>query len=66
MGNKITYTTDVAHCMGRDCPPRERCHRYWLHKNNKAKYSGMSFAPYIDEEYSYETEECEMFKPIEP
>lgn len=63
---KVVYTTDVAHCMGRDCPPRETCYRYWLHKNNKAKYSGMSFAPYIDEEYNYETEECEMFKPIEP
>jgi hypothetical protein len=51
--------------MDKDCPPRERCYRYWLHKNNKAKYSGMSFVPYIDEEYDFETEECEIFKPIE-
>ena len=42
--SKITYTTDVAHCMGIACAIRDKCYRYWLHKNNKAKYSGMSFA----------------------
>lgn len=63
--SKITYTKDVAHCTGSACAIRDKCYRYWLHKNNKAKYSGMSLAPYTDEEYDFETEECEMFKPIE-
>lgn len=66
MSNKITYTADVAHCGGRACLIRDKCYRYWLHKSNKAKFCGISFVPYIEEQYDLETEECEMFKQIEP
>lgn len=62
---KVVYTTDVAHCSGRACPIRSKCYRYWLHKNNKAKYSGTGFAHYFVVKYDFKTEQCEMYKPIE-
>lgn len=61
MGTQITYTTDIAHCMGCGCALQDECYRNWLHRNSK----GFG-ALYVDEQYDFETEECEMFKPIEP
>lgn len=61
MSKNITYTTDVAHCMGCRCPIKDKCLRYWLFINSPKRYC----APYIVEQYDFEAEECEMFKPIE-
>lgn len=66
--SKITYATDVAHCMGRACPIRNKCHRYHLHRYYRDNYVNVGFRfeiPYAEEQYDFETEECEMFKPIE-
>ena len=68
--SKITYTTDVAHCRGRACAIRDKCYRYWLRKELRKKavngfLSPNICPPHVDEEYDFETEECEMFKPIE-
>ena len=41
MKNKITYTTDVAHCMGRDCPIRNKCVRFY-NIINERMFSAMS------------------------
>ena len=62
---KVVYTTDVAHCMGHGCPKKDKCYRYWLYQNDKTKFSGISFVPYAKEQYDCETEQCEMFKPME-
>lgn len=66
MNKKITYTTDVAHCIGHECPKKDKCYRYWLYQNDKTKFSSISFVPYTEEQYNFETEQCEMFKPIGP
>lgn len=66
--SKITYTTDVAHCRGRSCPIRDKCYRYHLHNYYRGNYVNVGFRfeiPYADEQYDFETEQCEMFKPIE-
>lgn len=68
--SKITYTTDVAHCMGCGCPKKDKCYRYWLRKELRKKAVNGFLPPnicppHVDEEYDFETEECEMFKPIE-
>lgn len=66
--NKITYTTDVVHCEGRACPIRDKCYRYHLHDYYRDNYVNVGFSfeiPYTEEQYDFETEECEMFKPIE-
>ena len=63
--SKLVYTTDVAHCMGIACAIRDKCYRYWLYQNDKTKFSSIIFVPYIEEQYDFETGECEMFKPIE-
>ena len=70
MSKKITYATDVAHCMGRACAIRDKCYRYWLRKELcKKAVNGFLppniCPPHVDEEYDFETEECEIFKPIE-
>lgn len=70
MSKKIPYTTDVAHCMGGACAIRDKCYRYWLRKEQcKKAVNGFlhpkDCAPFIEEQYDFETEECEMFKPIE-
>ena len=62
MKNKITYTTDVAHCMGRDCPIRNKCVRF--HNHQRAHVFSNECVPYTEEQYDFEIEECEMFKPI--
>ena len=68
MSNKITYTTDVAHCMGCGCPKRDKCYRYHLHGYYRDNYVNVGFRfeiPYTMEQYDLETEECEMFKPVQ-
>ena len=63
-----TYTTDVAHCMGRACAIRDKCYRQHLHRYYRDNYVNVGFRfeiPYTMEQYDFETEECEMFKPIE-
>lgn len=65
---KVVYTTDVAHCMGRACPIRDKCCRYHLYDYYRDNYVnvGSNFrVPYTEEQYNFETEECEIFKPIE-
>jgi hypothetical protein len=68
--SKITYTTDVAHCMGIDCPIRDNCYRYHLHDYYRDNYVNVGFRfrfeiPYTMEQYDLETEECEMFKELQ-
>ena len=61
--SKITYTTDVAHCTGRDCPIRSKCVRFYNHQ--RAHVFSNECVPYTEEQYDFETEECQMYKPIE-
>lgn len=61
--NNIHYTTDIAHCMGRACPIRNKCVRFYNHQ--RARVFSNECVPYTEEQYDFETEECEMFKPIE-
>ena len=68
--NRITYTTDVAHCMGGACAIRDKCYRYWLRKELCKRYvnntlQSLEYPPHIEEQYDFETEQCEMYKPIE-
>lgn len=63
MSKKITYTTDVAHCMGRDCPIRNKCVRFYNHQ--RAHVFSNECVPYTEEQYDFETKQCEMLKPIE-
>ena len=61
---KVVYTTDVAHCMGGDCPIRNKCVRFYNHQ--RAHVFSNECVPYTEEQYNLENEECEMFKPIKP
>ena len=63
MSKKIIYTTDVAHCMGIDCPIRNKCVRFYNHQ--RVHVFSNECVPYTEERYDFETEECEMYKPIE-
>ena len=70
MSKRIPYATDVAHCGGEDCAIRENCVRYRLRKELcKKAVNGFLppniCPPHVDEQYDFETEDCEMFKPIE-
>ena len=63
---KVVYTTDVAHCMGRACPIRDKCYRYWLRKELCKRYvnktlQSLEYPPHIEEQYDFETEQCEIF-----
>lgn len=59
---KVVYTTDIAHCMGEDCPIRNKCVRFYNHQ--RAHVFSNECVPYTEEQYDFETGECEMFKPI--
>ncbi len=59
-----------AYASGRACAIRDKCYRYWLRKEQcKKSVNGFlhpkDCAPFIEEQYDFETEKCEMFKPIE-
>ena len=60
---RVNYTTDVAHCMGRDCVIRNKCVRFYNHQ--RVHVFSNECVPYTEEQYDFETEECEMFKQIE-
>lgn len=66
----MTYDADIAHCMGRACAIRDKCYRYWLRKE-LCKKAVNGFLPpkslcilHVDEEYDFETGDCEMFYPM--
>jgi hypothetical protein len=49
--------TDMTHCIGDNCPLREECYRYWLHKHSKAGIASYFAA----QPYDKKTNECKHF-----
>jgi hypothetical protein len=50
-------STDMTHCIGDNCPLREECYRYWLHKHSKAGIASYFAA----QPYDKKTNECKHF-----
>ena len=49
--------TDMTHCRGDNCPQREECYRYWLHKHSKAIIASY----FASSAYDEETNKCRYF-----
>lgn len=49
--------TDMTHCRGDNCPQKEECYRYCLHKNSKARIASYFAA----EAYDKETNKCKHY-----
>ena len=49
--------TDMTHCRGDNCPQKEECYRYWLHKNSKARIASYFAASACNKE----TNKCKYF-----
>lgn len=55
--NKITYNADIAHCVGTDCPLKEKCRRFQLYEIWKEKKKEERLTPFVEPRYS--NGECE-------